>query len=158
VTAVEAPIAYQMSPDDDGFGPGYDIRSFDGKFWWSLADTAFAPSVEHYIGSVTDSGSCFLSMMNLSPASIDSPRQTTALFNNDMSIRRILKSSKDERWILANRVANRVPGQEMFEHAAKLNFEGIVSKRADAPYRSERTEAWLKIKTVQEANSRSSGL
>jgi bifunctional non-homologous end joining protein LigD len=40
-------------------------------------------------------------------------------------------------------------GQEMFEHAAKLNWEGIVSKRADAPYRSERTESWLKIKTVQ---------
>jgi ATP-dependent DNA ligase len=34
-------------------------------------------------------------------------------------------------------------------HAAKLNLEGIVSKRADAPYRSEGTEAWLKIKTVQ---------
>ncbi len=40
-------------------------------------------------------------------------------------------------------------GQVMFEHAAKLNWEAIVSKRADAPYRSERTEAWLKIKTVQ---------
>ena len=40
-------------------------------------------------------------------------------------------------------------GQEMFEHAAKLNWEGIISKRADAPYRSERTEDWLKIKTVQ---------
>jgi bifunctional non-homologous end joining protein LigD len=40
-------------------------------------------------------------------------------------------------------------GQKMFEQAAKLNFEGIVSKRADAPYRSERTEAWLKIKAVQ---------
>jgi bifunctional non-homologous end joining protein LigD len=40
-------------------------------------------------------------------------------------------------------------GQVMFEHAAKLNWEGIVSKRADAPYRSERTEAWLKIKTIQ---------
>ena len=39
-------------------------------------------------------------------------------------------------------------GQKMFEHAAKLNWEGIVSKRADAPYRSERTEAWQKIKTV----------
>ena len=37
-------------------------------------------------------------------------------------------------------------GQEMFEHAAKLDWEGIISKRADAPYRSERTEAWLKIK------------
>jgi ATP-dependent DNA ligase len=33
-------------------------------------------------------------------------------------------------------------GHEMFEHAAKLNWEGIVFKRADAPYRSERTEAW----------------
>jgi bifunctional non-homologous end joining protein LigD len=40
-------------------------------------------------------------------------------------------------------------GQEMFEHAAKLNWEGIISKRADAPYRSERTEAWLKIKTTK---------
>jgi bifunctional non-homologous end joining protein LigD len=40
-------------------------------------------------------------------------------------------------------------GQKMFEHAAQLNWEGIISKRADAPYRSERTEAWLKIKAVQ---------
>ncbi|KRR08465.1 ATP-dependent DNA ligase [Bradyrhizobium jicamae] len=40
-------------------------------------------------------------------------------------------------------------GQEMFEHAAKLNWEGIISKNAQAPYRSERNEAWLKIKTVQ---------
>lgn len=40
-------------------------------------------------------------------------------------------------------------GQELFEHAAKLNYEGIVSKKVDAPYRSERTEAWAKVKTVQ---------
>ena len=40
-------------------------------------------------------------------------------------------------------------GQEMFEHAAKLNWEGIVSKRADAPYKSERNESWVKIKTVK---------
>jgi ATP-dependent DNA ligase len=40
-------------------------------------------------------------------------------------------------------------GQEMFEHAAKLGWEGIVSKNAQAPYRSDRSEAWLKIKTVQ---------
>ena len=39
-------------------------------------------------------------------------------------------------------------GQQMFEHAAKLNWEGIISKRADAPYRSERNENWLKIKAV----------
>lgn len=40
-------------------------------------------------------------------------------------------------------------GQTMFEHAAKLNWEGIISKRADAPYRSDRSENWLKIKAVQ---------
>jgi bifunctional non-homologous end joining protein LigD len=40
-------------------------------------------------------------------------------------------------------------GQTMFEHAVKLNWEGIISKRADAPYRSERNENWLKIKAVQ---------
>jgi bifunctional non-homologous end joining protein LigD len=45
-------------------------------------------------------------------------------------------------------------GQEMFEHASRLNFEGIVSKRADAPYRSDRNEGWLKIKTVQKGKFR----
>ena len=41
-------------------------------------------------------------------------------------------------------------GQEMFAHATKLNFEGIVSKNAQAPYRSDRNEGWLKVKTVQQ--------
>ena len=41
-------------------------------------------------------------------------------------------------------------GREMFEHAAKLNFEGVVSKHAQAPYRSDRNEGWLKVKTVQQ--------
>ena len=40
-------------------------------------------------------------------------------------------------------------GQPLFEAAARLNYEGIISKLADAPYRSERTEAWQKIKTIQ---------
>lgn len=40
-------------------------------------------------------------------------------------------------------------GQSVFEHASKLNWEGIIAKRADAPYKSERGEAWLKVKAVQ---------
>jgi bifunctional non-homologous end joining protein LigD len=40
-------------------------------------------------------------------------------------------------------------GDELFKHASKLNYEGIVSKKADAPYRSDRNEGWLKIKAVQ---------
>jgi bifunctional non-homologous end joining protein LigD len=40
-------------------------------------------------------------------------------------------------------------GTEMFSHACKLGWEGIVSKNAEAPYRSDRNEGWLKIKCVQ---------
>ncbi|WP_416207765.1 non-homologous end-joining DNA ligase [Bradyrhizobium sp. SEMIA] len=43
-------------------------------------------------------------------------------------------------------------GQQLFEHASQLNYEGLVSKRADAPYRSERTETWVKIKAVRREN------
>ena len=40
-------------------------------------------------------------------------------------------------------------GNEMFEHTCRLGWEGIISKKVDAPYRSDRSEAWLKIKCVQ---------
>ncbi|CUT11459.1 ATPdependent DNA ligase EC 6511 [Bradyrhizobium sp.] len=39
-------------------------------------------------------------------------------------------------------------GAAMFARAEKLNWEGILSKRADAPYRSgDRSDSWQKIKT-----------
>lgn len=40
-------------------------------------------------------------------------------------------------------------GQALFAAASRLNYEGIVSKRVDAPYRSDRVDAWQKIKVVQ---------
>jgi len=40
-------------------------------------------------------------------------------------------------------------GNEMFAASCKLGWEGIISKNAEAPYRSERSEAWLKVKCVQ---------
>ncbi|WIW44504.2 hypothetical protein ML401_23790 [Bradyrhizobium sp. 62B] len=40
-------------------------------------------------------------------------------------------------------------GQALFAATSKLNYEGIVSKRVDAPYRSDRVEAWQKVKVVQ---------
>jgi bifunctional non-homologous end joining protein LigD len=42
-------------------------------------------------------------------------------------------------------------GGQAFARACRRGFEGIVSKRADAPYRSgERTRDWLKVKCVAE--------
>ncbi|TKB15308.1 MAG: ATP-dependent DNA ligase, partial [Mesorhizobium sp.] len=36
------------------------------------------------------------------------------------------------------------PGKIMLEHACRLGLEGVVSKRADAPYRSGRVPSWVK--------------
>lgn len=44
-----------------------------------------------------------------------------------------------------------VDGAQMYENACRLNLEGIISKRINALYASERTESWLKIKCVQTA-------
>lgn len=40
-------------------------------------------------------------------------------------------------------------GSEFYEQACAAGLEGIVSKRADAPYRSGRGKAWLKIKCTR---------
>ncbi len=39
-------------------------------------------------------------------------------------------------------------GPTMLKHAEAMHLEGIVSKRAAAPYRSGRTADWLKVKTA----------
>lgn len=40
-------------------------------------------------------------------------------------------------------------GEELFEAMCQVGGEGIISKRAAAPYRGTRTKSWLKIKCVQ---------
>jgi bifunctional non-homologous end joining protein LigD len=40
-------------------------------------------------------------------------------------------------------------GEALFEQVCKQGGEGIISKRADAPYRGTRTRCWLKIKCIQ---------
>src|SRR5690606_22620778 len=40
-------------------------------------------------------------------------------------------------------------GAAMLEHACRLGLEGIISKRADAPYKSGRNDNWLKLKCTQ---------
>jgi bifunctional non-homologous end joining protein LigD len=40
-------------------------------------------------------------------------------------------------------------GEALFEEVCRQGGEGIVSKKADAPYRGTRTRCWLKIKCIQ---------
>jgi bifunctional non-homologous end joining protein LigD len=41
-----------------------------------------------------------------------------------------------------------VDGADLFESVSRMGLEGIVSKRKDAPYKSGRTETWIKVKCV----------
>ncbi|MBB3693265.1 DNA ligase D [Sphingomonas sp. BK580] len=40
-------------------------------------------------------------------------------------------------------------GEQLFETMCREGFEGVVSKKADAPYRGKRTQAWLKVKCTR---------
>src|SRR3546814_19508747 len=40
-------------------------------------------------------------------------------------------------------------GETLFAAMCREGYEGIVSKRADAPYRGKRTKTWLKIKCTR---------
>ncbi len=40
-------------------------------------------------------------------------------------------------------------GAETFAHACEMDLEGIVSKRADASYRSGRSKSWVKVKCAR---------
>ncbi len=41
-------------------------------------------------------------------------------------------------------------GERFFEHACRIDLEGIVSKRSDGPYRSGRSRSWCKTKCQQQ--------
>lgn len=40
-------------------------------------------------------------------------------------------------------------GEQLFEAVCAANGEGIISKKADSPYRGDRTKAWLKVKCTR---------
>jgi bifunctional non-homologous end joining protein LigD len=45
-------------------------------------------------------------------------------------------------------------GEALLEQMCRDGLEGVVSKRADAPYRSGRTRAWIKVKCVRRGRFR----
>jgi bifunctional non-homologous end joining protein LigD len=58
----------------------------------------------------------------------------------------ILKKSRSKRLRYSEHFAT--DGATMLEAACKLGLEGIISKRADLPYRSGRQSDWLKSKCI----------
>lgn len=49
-------------------------------------------------------------------------------------------------------------GADFYQAVDRMGLEGMVSKRANAPYRSGRTESWLKIKCYEESTYEVAGV
>jgi bifunctional non-homologous end joining protein LigD len=60
---------------------------------------------------------------------------------------RALVGAGEERLRFAEHVLG--AGEQLFETMCREGYEGVVSKRADAPYRGRRTSAWLKTKCIR---------
>jgi bifunctional non-homologous end joining protein LigD len=43
-------------------------------------------------------------------------------------------------------------GVDLMRHACEIGLEGIVAKRADAPYRAGRQETWIKVRCLKSLN------
>jgi bifunctional non-homologous end joining protein LigD len=60
---------------------------------------------------------------------------------------RALLGGADPRILYSEHVLG--AGEKLFETMCREGYEGVVSKRADAPYRGTRTKAWLKTKCIR---------
>ena len=65
------------------------------------------------------------------------------------ALKQLLKNASDNSIIrYSDHFA--IPGSEMMQHARELQIEGVISKRHDAPYRSGRSDDWIKAKVHAE--------
>lgn len=74
------------------------------------------------------------------------------LVERKRALRELLEAAgfgKDSRVRYSDHVEGNGPA--FFEHACALGLEGILAKRADAPYASGRNRNWLKVKCTQHA-------
>lgn len=69
------------------------------------------------------------------------------LVERKAALTKLLERAKAPRLRLSEHVVGQGPA--FFREACARGLEGIVSKRADSPYRSERTRDWLKVKCVR---------
>ncbi len=115
------------------------VDQFGPAGWQSLAHHAVIlcaqepPKAARSGGSGAVSGTHGLDLRGASLT--DRKRVLEALFDNASGVQLI----KYVDHIAGN-------GELVLEHACKLGLEGIVSKRADAPYRSGKSPEWVKTK------------
>ena len=76
------------------------------------------------------------------------PRELPLQTRKDMLAKVLAQAPDQESVRLSEHLTS--GGKEVFDRACELHAEGIISKRADAPYRPGRGGAWLKAKCLHE--------
>jgi bifunctional non-homologous end joining protein LigD len=61
----------------------------------------------------------------------------------------LLAGAPGGRILMSETIILDEPPALLFKHACELGMEGIVAKRADAPYRSGRVQSWIKVKCIR---------
>jgi bifunctional non-homologous end joining protein LigD len=110
----------------------------DGEAVWCGADGI--PNFENLQSRGMDAEVCYFAFDLLELDGVD--YRPLPLQDRKKALRKLLRRNRDIRYV--EHFDN--GGQEMFEHACKMGLEGIVSKRRDLPYRSGRSNGWLKTK------------
>lgn len=106
VTGDEAPVACHVIKDP--FAHEFPIRCYDQRLWWPLLERSAPVSVENYLDRARETYGPFLSMMNLSDATLRHPRR----YDRQAFIDRILPSWMSDKFLerrrqLADEIAHR---------------------------------------------------
>ena len=108
ITAEQAPVACRVHPGENSVMPEFFVRSFDGRLWWPMFYGPRPMAARNYVASAKESDGVFLSMMNLSPATVySSPRRDARQFFEQILARQVDSPSREERWRSAQDIANR---------------------------------------------------
>jgi bifunctional non-homologous end joining protein LigD len=118
----------------------------DGEVTVKLADgkTDFGALQNALSAGSTDLTYCVFDLLFLDGQDL----RDLPLDERKAKLEKLLASSKDARLAYSEHLTG--SGEKIFREACALGLEGIISKRADDPYRSGRTKGWLKIKCGME--------
>lgn len=123
-----APMAFRVtSARDDGFN--YEVLRYRGRLWWPLFDGEQRMSRSAFVKSAENSRGCLLASLNLSPPTLDAPRDCGG-FDIDQFVGRISVDSRKERWRLARWAASRFLccNDMIFVEGAEPAYFGLVGE------------------------------
>jgi bifunctional non-homologous end joining protein LigD len=72
--------------------------------------------------------------------------RTRPLLERKHALKQLLRGNTDKHLRLGEHLDGE--GDVIFKHACRLGMEGVIAKRADAPYAPGRSKSWLKIKCM----------